>query len=62
VLERIFEVREQARLVEELAGLQARKTGTHTIHSSLGERLQDGERGLHADDGSGLQQSLVIRG
>ena len=62
VLEGVLEVRKQPRLVEELGGLQAVEPAAERLVRQLGDRLEQRERHVLADDGGDLQQALVLRG
>ena len=61
MLEAIFEIRKQSRLVDELGGLQAVEPTTKRLFRQLSDRPEQGERHALADDGGDLQQMLVFR-
>jgi hypothetical protein len=55
VLERVLKVREQARLIQELRGLQAGEAGAQRVLGDLRDRVQQGIRDVLANDGGGLE-------
>ena len=59
VLERVLELREETRLVDELRRLQPGEPGAQRILGEVGHRLQQREGDLSTDDGRRLQQALV---
>ena len=61
VLEGVLEIRIEPRLVEELGGLQVVESATERLVRQLGDRLQQRERHVLADDGGDLEQALVLR-
>src|SRR5262245_6744698 len=61
VLERVLEVREEPRLVEELRGLQARELGAYAILGRVDDGQEQREWHVLADDGSGLKEPLALR-
>ena len=50
------------RLVDELGGLQAVERAAERLVRQLGDRLEQGERHVLADDGGDLQQVFIFRG
>src|SRR5882724_9072630 len=62
VLEGVFEVGKEARLVEELGGLEAGQTTPEVGFILLGDRLKQRERHVMADDGGRLEQTLLLDG
>ena len=60
VLERVLEIREEARLVEKLGRLETRETAPQRSSADVRDRLQQRERHVLADDGGGLEQPLVL--
>ena len=61
VLEGVLEIREEPGLVEELGGLQVVEPATERLVRQLGDRLEQRERHVLADDRGGLQEALVLR-
>ena len=61
VLEGVLEVGEEARLVEELRGLEAREALAELLLRPLGDRLEQRERHVLADHGGRLEQPLRPR-
>ena len=61
VLERVLEVREAAGLVEELGGLQRFESAAERLVGDFGDRLEQRERDVRADDGGDLEETLVLR-
>ena len=60
VLERVFELRKEARFVEELGGLQA---GEATVERHLGpfsDGLEESEGNIFTNDGGRLEQTLLL--
>ena len=62
VLEGVFEVREEARLVQELGGLEAADRAAQLVLGQRGRRLEQGERHVLPDHRRRLQERLVVRG
>ena len=62
VLERVLEIRKQPRLVEELGGLEVVEPAAERLVRQLGDRLEQRERHVLADDGGDLEEALVLRG
>src|SRR5215831_19245165 len=62
VLERVLEVREEPDLVEELRGLETAQLGAHLFLRRVGNGEQQRDGHVLADDGSRLEQPLVIGG
>jgi hypothetical protein len=60
VLEGVGALREEARLVEELGGLEVRQTAMQRRLGQLGNGLQQGQGHLGANDRSGLQELLLL--
>jgi hypothetical protein len=60
MLERVRALREEARLVEKLGGLQVGKTALECILGRLGNRLQQRQGHLGANHGSRLQEAFVL--
>ena len=60
VLERIFEVRKEPDLVEELRGLQAGEIGAHLGLRRVGNSEQQRQGYVLADDRGGLEQTLGL--
>src|SRR5215467_8459097 len=60
MLERVFELWEESRLVEELRSLQLRERLTNGLLRLLGDRLQQCRRHVLASHRGRLQQSLVL--
>src|SRR5262245_57830803 len=61
VLERIFEVGEEASFVEELGGLQVGNTLSEIFLRDFSNLLKECKRDIFPDHRSGLQQPLVLR-
>src|SRR5215475_4892460 len=61
VLERVFEVGKEIRLVQELGGLEVHEAGSNGLLSVLGDGLQEREGNLASDDRGRLEQALVLR-
>ena len=59
VLERVLEVREQARLVQELRALESTEPLVQPILVEAGDREQQAERDALAHDGRRLEQAFV---
>src|SRR5262249_7179247 len=62
VLERVLKVGEEPRFVEELRRLEPAESLTGTLLRFLGDRLQQCEWHILANDGRRLEQSLVAGG
>ena len=62
VLEGVLEIRKEPGLVEELGGLQVVEPATERLVRQLGDRLEQRERHVLADDGGDLEQAFVLRG
>ena len=60
VLERVFEVRKEAGLVEELAGLQAGQLGPHLVFRRVSDGEEERQRHVLADDRRRLEQPLGL--
>src|SRR5215469_15804933 len=60
VLEGVFEVREDARLVQELGGLKTTQRPTQVVLGRVGNGLQQREGHILANDRGGLEQTLVL--
>jgi hypothetical protein len=60
VLERVFEIRKQPCLVEELRGLQAGQPGPKILVVVIGDRVQERKRYVLAHHGRRLEQPLVV--
>ena len=60
VLEGVFELGKEARLVEELGRLQVRQAAVERLLGHVGNGLEQGQGYLCADDGRGLQQALLL--
>ena len=58
MLEGVFEIRKQSDFVDELGGLQVVESATERLVRQLGDRLQQRERNVLADDGGGLAERL----
>jgi hypothetical protein len=54
VLEGVFEIGKQSGFVHELGGLQVVESATDRLVRQLGDRLEQRERDVLADDGGGL--------
>ena len=61
MLKGIFELGEEACLVAELGGLQSYERTPQRLFGPIGDRLEDGEGHLCADDGGGLKECLVLQ-
>jgi hypothetical protein len=61
MLERVFRVWKEARLVEKLRGLQMRKLAAQVILGPVGDGVEQGEGNLLSDDRGRLQQLLLGR-
>ena len=61
VLEGVLEIRKQPRLVDELGSLQAVEPAAERLVRQIGDRLEQRERHVLADDGGDLQQVFVFR-
>ena len=62
MFEGVFDVREQAGLVQEFGGLQALQRFAQMFGSEISDRLQHAAGHLIANHGGGLKQALVDRG
>jgi hypothetical protein len=60
VLERVLEVRKEARLVEKLARLEGRETVPQDVLGHLRDRLEDGKGHIRADDRGRLEEALLF--
>ena len=60
VADRIDDLRQRARLVQKLGGLEAREPAPQHVLGELGNRLEEGQRYVFADDRGGLQQVLLL--
>ena len=60
VLEGVFEIREDARLVEQLGRLEAGEPAVHASLRDIGDGLQQCERHILPDDGGRLKESFVL--
>src|SRR6185369_17498368 len=61
VRERVFEVRKQPGLVEELGRLQPVESGTEHLVRKRGDRLEERKRDILADDRGDLEEAFVLR-
>ena len=61
VRERVLDLREELRLVDELCGAQAIEAPTEGFIRQFGNLLKDGQRDVIAHDGGRLQETLVLR-
>jgi hypothetical protein len=61
VLEGVLDLGEQARLVEELGGLQMGEAPAERRLGHLGHGLEERQRHLVADDGSSVQKRFLLR-
>src|SRR2546428_376714 len=59
VLEGVFALGKEARLVEKFGGLEMRQAALQALFWCLDNGLQQWQRHFHANDGSGLEQALV---
>lgn len=62
VLERVLQVGEEARLVEEFRCLKMAETASQLILSQAGDTLQERQGHVLADHGGRLQQALLLDG
>src|SRR5215471_15990233 len=62
VLERVLEIGEQRRFVQELGGLETREPGPELFLAGVRDRLEQRERDVLADHSRRLQQALVLLG
>jgi hypothetical protein len=60
MLKRIFTFGEQARLIEELGGLQVRQAAVQCVFGQLGNSPQQGPGHVRANHGGGLEQVFVL--
>src|SRR5499427_9893907 len=60
MLEGVFEVREDARLVEELGSLEMTQSPTQVVLGRVGNGPQQREGHILANDRGGLEQTLVL--
>src|SRR6266849_4067243 len=60
VLEGIFALGEQARLIEKLRSLEVREAAMQRFLWQLGNSLYQGEENLCTNDGDGLKQALLL--
>src|SRR5262245_24875965 len=60
VLERVLEIRENLRLVEELGGLEILEPPPQRLLGLLDERLEEGERHVLPDHGGALEYALFL--
>src|SRR5216684_4633515 len=60
VLEGVFEIRKEARLVKELGGLEVAEPPSQVFLCKLGNLEQESERHVFADDRGRLEQPLVL--
>ncbi len=61
VLERVLDVGEEARLVQEFRGLQVREGTAHRLLVSVSDALEEHQRDVLADDRGGLEKPLVLQ-
>ena len=61
VLERVLDLWKEAGLVEELRRLKSNESSPKRVIRYVGDRFQQRERDVLANDGCGLQQPLVLR-
>ena len=61
VLESVFRLREEARLVDELVGAQRGQTAVELAGRQIGDLSQKRMREILADHGGGLQRALGFR-
>ena len=59
VVDRVHDLGQRARLVQELAGLKARESAPEHVLGEVGNGLEEGQRYVLADDRGGLQQMLL---
>jgi hypothetical protein len=62
MLEGVLEIRIEARLVKELGGLEVIEPTAERLVRHLGDRLEQRERNVPADDRGDLEKMLVLRG
>jgi hypothetical protein len=62
VLESVLDLGEEAGLVEELAGLQMGEAQAEWFLRRFSNGLEERQRHLRADDGSGLQELFLLQG
>src|SRR5262245_40110308 len=62
VLEGILDIRKQPGFVDELRSLQVVEPATERHVRQIGDRLEQSERHVLADDGGDLQEALLLRG
>src|SRR5262249_50201438 len=55
MLERVLEIREEMRLIEELGGLEMTEAVAERLRALAGDRLEQGKRDVLANHGGGLQ-------
>src|SRR5262245_37547240 len=60
MLEGVFQVREDARLVQELGGLEMTQGSTQVVLGRVGNGLQQREGHILANDRGGLEQTLLL--
>src|SRR5437773_497115 len=60
VLERVLEVREKLRLIEELGSRKDAEAAAETLFGSVGDGLEEREGHVFADDRGGLEKPLVF--
>ena len=60
VLEGVLTLGKEARLIEELGGLEVRQPAMQDLLGQLGNGLQQGEGHLRANHRSGLEQTLLL--
>src|SRR5215471_16944541 len=60
MLEGVFEVREDARLVQELGGLETTQSPTQVVLGRVRNGLEQREGHILANDRGGLEQTLVL--
>ena len=60
MLEGVFEVRKEARLVQELGGLKMGEAAAEVLLGRLRDRPKEGQGYVLADDGRGLEEPFVL--
>ena len=60
MLEGVLEIGEEGGLVEKLGGSEMRELAAQCLLGHLGERLQERERHLRADDRGALKETLLV--
>jgi hypothetical protein len=61
VAKRVFEIGKKIHFIQEFGGLELGKTAAQLVLGLVGDRLEEHERHVLADDRRGLEHALVFR-